>query len=297
MKSENDKMKNIISKLSIVMGIFIILFATTQSVSASTSESAPINTQIWNIQDINTINVNYPSDKIILLTSPTNEIILKEYSNKNNPLFYANTEQFRNILNINAGKRPWFFYTFYIEIYIPTNYLGDINIMTSSGDIYAEPKSNLTLNNVEFNSKSGKISTSNVLASNINLYSKSGKITANKIQSTLDCETTSGTIQIINSSIKGNVSSVSGKIDFNSNNISGNINTYSKSGRIIAALSENNQCIFSAKTNSGTIKNNFGMPLEFEIDKKYLTGSIGPHPTNSIIIETKSGTIEVNKAN
>lgn len=273
--------------------LLVPMFGMTAS--AATVTAVLVNTQEWAASGVNNITVNYTSDKVYVLPSPTNQIILKEYSSHDRTAYYARTTNSGGTLNIQAGSRPSGQFSFYAEIYVPTNYAGTLNVTTTSGMIIAQPTANMSIGNVNLTANTGHIDVSNITANTFTLYSKSGQIEMNNVRGVINAETSSAKISVLNSAFSGSLVSGSARVEFTATELTGDLYAYSKSGKISAGLPTSSSFTLSAKTNTSSIANNWGAPFTFAVAKKHLVGSYGSNPTITVTLETNSTPIEINK--
>lgn len=281
----------------VILGLiltFIVCILTVKAQNPKTMTAELINTQEWDVKDISNINVKYTSDKVYILPTDGDKVILKEYCSSNHSDYYAVTSSEYGTLSIQKGNRPSEAFSFYAEIYIPSDCIDILSVDTTSGAITAQPSNNLKVGDIKFISDSGYIDVSNFDAKTVTAYSRSGVVEIDNIFAVVNLETYSGKITVTNSECNGSLKSDSGKISFQTTDITGNLDIYSKSGKIIAELPKDGSYTLSAKTNSGIVHNYFGEPFIFEVKKKHLVGSYGENPVYSITLTTKSSSIDVN---
>jgi hypothetical protein len=91
------------------------------------SEGDLVNVQEIELENITDIEILYRWEKIIIRQNNTDDFILKEYMNKNNPRYYAAVSNMENKLIIERGRRPIgvFINVFNVraEVFIPKSYM------------------------------------------------------------------------------------------------------------------------------------------------------------------------------
>lgn len=237
-----------------------------------------VHTQDWDAEEISNITVNYTSDKVYVLPADDDKVSLKEYCSADSSDYYAAASMDHGTLKIQNGKRPEKAYSFYAEIYVPDGYIEKLEVTTTSGVITVQ-------------------SAADSESIDMKLSTDSGSVEMSGICGTVNVETDSGNIAVSDSKCSGSLKTNSGKATVQITGLTGNLEVYSKSGKIEAALPENDSYQLSAKTDSGTVHNDFGEPFVFETEKKYLTGNYGQDPAYSITLETQSSTIDVQRNN
>jgi DUF4097 and DUF4098 domain-containing protein YvlB len=277
------------------MIFWVLAFILLNGVSVycgGVSEEDLVNVQEIGLEHITDIEILYRWEKVIIRQSGTDEFILKEYMNKNNPRYYANISNIGNKLTIERGKRPIgiFINTFdvRVEVFIPKSYMNSIIIKTRSGRIEAADKFICRKINIE--SSSGSIEVNNITAEMVSIKASSGRINAGNVEGDVSAETSSGYIQFdqINGSLTANTSSGSIKSEL----VSGNVNIRTKSGEINLGNIGGN---VSAETSSGAIKMDMvnGNIIVAETSSGSIHCSVGENMEN-ISLTSSSGGITLN---
>jgi lia operon protein LiaG len=301
---------------------YVLAFILLNSLSAycgGLSEKDLVNAQEIGLEHITDIEILYRWEKIIIRQNNTDEFILKEYMNKNNPRYYANISNRGNKLSIERGHRPIgiFINTFdvQVEVFIPKSYMNSITIKTKSGGIEAADEFICRRINIE--TSSGNIRINSITAETISLKTSSGSINADNAKGSIFSETSSGRIkfdQIIGSltanassgnmdvgMINGNIlaETTSGSIHCSTGENTENISLTSSSGGITLAIPRNISSNFSSRTSSGRLSTPFSEKLFIPVsDRNSVQGIIGgDNPTKNINLKTNSGSIRVNWVN
>jgi DUF4097 and DUF4098 domain-containing protein YvlB len=190
------------------------------------------NTEEINLDNVNTIEIAYHSEKVSLFQGTTDRLVIKEYRNRIDSKFNAHITNAGDKLTIERGWRLSFrlFYIVYsrIEIYLPASYKNALSIKTTSGKI--EVFDEYSLSKINLESTSGSISVNTIIAEMSGIKTTSGGIHGENINGDVDIRTSSGAIKFGN--IKGNatIGSSSGAIDINQ--VTGNLTARSTSGSI-----------------------------------------------------------------
>ncbi len=136
-----------------------------------TEEIPVINTREWDSSEFLAMKAYYETDRIYILPSTTNKVVLKEYLTEDKSDYYASTEIKNDVLTICAGSRPTGTYNSYIELYVPNRIFDNIKVETVSGTITVKNYTGV----VALSTISGRI---NIFDSNIagNVNTVSGSI-------------------------------------------------------------------------------------------------------------------------
>jgi DUF4097 and DUF4098 domain-containing protein YvlB len=296
----------------------VMILSMTQAFCTGVTEK-PVNTQEYNLKDINDIVISYKSGNVTLLKSNTDSLVIKEYLSKNNRLYYARVNSLNKKLSVKAGRRPisLFFDTFSarIEVYIPVSNR-NLTVRTTSGKI--EGNDEYFSSTVNMETSSGNISINSIRAMRVNLKTVSGSIRCKKVYANTSLYTDNGSVTLLK--LYGNVlartsngniklSSVTGNIDakvfsgcFNCTitENSGDVSITSSSGNITLNIPEKNKFRFHSRTSSGSLRTPFPDKLSSPItDKQSVQGIIcdgNPEGQNlkDIKIMTASGSIKIN---
>ncbi len=277
-------------------------------------EAKLVNEQIIDIREIKNIFISYTSDTVNLYKVDSDKVILKEYMN-----YEPEKEELANItinnnkLIIESGERMLKIFNYLIrkiEIYIPSNYANDFEIMTSSGSIKSDES--FKFSDFKATSKSGSIKLKDICANNINAQASSGSIVMENANGNRIFKTSSGSIKVLNGCGDSIFSSSSGSITVN--NMVGKLEASASSGSVKATINELNNDIdisvssgsanitlppsssfkLNAQTSSGSIKTYFDNQLFYNKKGNQASGVVGDNPTISINVKTSSGSVKIN---
>lgn len=168
----------------------LIMPGTAMAAATETTaypEPSLINEQEWDVTGITSIEAVYAADRVAVLPSTNEKIVLKEYLTENNASYYAAAEVDGSTLKIELGARPSGSYISRIEIYVPDTISGTVKVNTASGKI-------------EINGYHGTLDAT----------ASSGKIEV--IDSAISgcLSTASGAIEVSLTGLKGDLSAASG---------------------------------------------------------------------------------------
>ncbi|MDF2510296.1 MAG: hypothetical protein K0S04_162 [Herbinix sp.] len=244
----------------IIVGLIVLLvimigyggFRINSSVSGY-SNLKLVNTQNADLEGIEAIVIDYDSEDVVLYTSDTGELVLKEYMS-----FSPKEDDFTRItksggkLNLEGRKEhvnSWIFgmnrYS-RMEIYLPSGYSGTLSVSTSSGVIDSDMA--LILKKFDASCSSGDIKMNEVTAEDINVSTSSGSITFKKAEGARSISSSSGDIEIQAGAGDTQVSSTSGSIIIE--NVVGQLKAEASSGDIVIKASSGKKDI---RTSSGEI--------------------------------------------
>lgn len=270
-----------------------------------------INTKEWATSDLTEIQVIYNTDSIRVMPSETQNIVLKEYLSENNPQYYAGTSIADSILKIEGGSRPDSKnYVSNIELYVPAEFKGTINLYTNLGELRVEnltaTKFILKANNggiwvtdskgvLDCNLGIGLLNVKNVTAAKFVLRANNGDIRITDSNGDLDCELNIGIITITGGSVTGTVTSKNGEVTFSPDKIAGNIQVTSKLGFIKATLPKDSSFNITATTKMSNIVNQFSdtWTVSQEGFTQTLNGTWGTEPTSTISLNAGMEMIEI----
>jgi DUF4097 and DUF4098 domain-containing protein YvlB len=188
-----------------------------------------VNEQEIALDNINSIEIAYHSEDVTLVKSNTDSLLIKEYMNKDNAVFYADITNSDGKLTIKQGNRLFLRIHARVEVYIPELNMKDLTIKTTSGRIKALDEYICSKINME--STSGSISVNTIIADTINLNTTSGIIYGERIKGNTTVQTTSGGIKL--GEVEGTVFLKSSSGRMSGGTINGNINVRTTSGKII----------------------------------------------------------------
>lgn len=197
-----------------------------------------VNRQVFPADQLQRVSASYSSEKITLLPSSGNEVVLEEYLSRDDEDAKATISHNGSSLDIQAGNRGWGVSLFgswrgEIKLYVPQSFWAQLTLSTSSGEIEADH--DFTLGGLTAQASSGAIQLRRVESSgDIALSTTSGAIRAEELRA-------AGAVRLSSSSggiRPGRVhaddicaSATSGKVSFDSA-VAGAIEAQTSSGGI-----------------------------------------------------------------
>lgn len=264
------------------------------------------------LDGVSELTISYDEENVTFYRSERDELTVKEYMTENKSSYYANVTQNRRSIQISEGGKPLFKDGFSrsIEVYLPESYRGDLTVTTTDGDIDISEAA-LSVNALRIDSTAGTVKLNRVEAQNIHLSSTSGTLNAGFLAAeAIRVDTTSGSFSC--ESLEGNVTYTttsgnaaikaaagsgsyrannSGKINIVYNEVTGDLSFFNKNDKIQITLPADLEFEFEATTKNGSISTSF--PECISIQGRTASGAVGAHPTVTVKVETKNGTIEV----
>jgi len=272
--------------MKILLILFIIFLVVNQLFALGKLEL--INSQTLDMNSVETLNISYYSDNIVLLESNDSNLILKEFMTRNSPKYFANINNSGGVLTISNGERPWLIRT-RIEIYVPKIFTDNLIFNLKSGNL----TSNYNMNHTSINLtvSSGNMNIKNISSENILVNVYSGNIKINSCQGKINAVNRSGNITVDNFSGCGIFDVNSGNINLNVNNIIEDLFLSANSGIINLMINENISFILDADVRSGNIR----IPnLKTQTNTK-AQHIIGSNPIHKISAKCSSGNINILK--
>lgn len=165
---------------------------------------------------INNLNINTDTADVYIKTSENNMVKVELYSNDAKENEIENTANSLNVIL----KQECHFFCFAnkskINVYLPASYSNDINIVSTTGDIFADDYASSNLNlvlttgdvflknvkNAEINVTTGDIKINSV--NDVKIITTTGDIVLGKVNNYLDLETTTGDIDIDEANLSKN---------------------------------------------------------------------------------------------
>lgn len=260
------------------------------------------------VNDIEKVNLDFKSSDLNVFFTEDNQIRIVQYSYKElkeDNLFKVDKAS-SNITICENKKPPFFiFYIGFIEkimydIYIPKEYMGELEIKAVSGDIEAIDSlkfkdlkisttsgdvkmGNIESKNIRINTVSGDIKLGNLESDILSLKTVSGDIFIKSVKGKIEAKTTSGSIEL--QKIDGNVelTSISGDIKSDDFKITGNSKMKTTSGNVRTYINQESNCEIQTKSVSGNVT----LPNRRNV--------MGHEPYEELNIETVSGNIRLEK--
>lgn len=256
-----------------------------------------INIHKWAASDIETIKLKYYFEEILILPSPNNNIILKQYLSCNNSKYFDTVSKDGNAITITQGQRPFnVTYQSKLKLYIPNKYKGTVELDVDEGSISV--RGSLDLKTMMLNLAEGKIQADKLTVTNsLTAHAPDGVVYLTDCTGNVDVEVDSGSIIVNNSNIGGSIKAN----DYTAMNIElvkiySNLKISNKEGTVRLGLPSNDSFKINAflTNKDGVLKNNFSDT--FTNDGMSITGKWGSNPKKNIIVSSSDViTLEKNK--
>ena len=233
----------------------------------------------FGIDQLKEIYIHSVSSDVSVFSTDEEDIKIHFYgrsalkSEKALPKLTTNLEGSKLKIEIEYPKVLFYNANVALDVYIPQDYTGNINIDAVSADVDI---SNLDINNFQCKTVSGDLKIKSLGSDNLTL------------------KTTSGEVNIMD--FTGNLKAdlVSGDIDVGYRVFDNNIDVKTISGKVKIDLPQNAEFYLKTNTVSGEVVAKFPITIISFNKMNQLEGTVGTGD-NSIIIDTVSGDIYINK--
>jgi len=233
----------------------------------------------FGIDQLKEIYIHSVSSDVSVFSTDEEDIKIHFYgrstlkSEKALPKLITNLEGNKLKIEIEYPKVLFYNATVVLDVYIPQDYAGNINIDAVSADVDI---SNLDINNFQCKTVSGDLRIESLGSDNLTL------------------KTTSGDVNIMDFSGNLKADSVSGDINVGYGVFENNIDIKTISGKVKIDLPQNAEFYLKTNTVSGEVVAKFPITIISFNKMNQLEGTVGTGD-NRIIIDTVSGDIYLNK--
>jgi len=236
-------------------------------------------TKTFGIDQLKEIYIHSVSSDVSVFPTDEEDIKINFYgrsalkSEKASPKLITNLEGGKLKIEIKYPKVIFYNADVVLDVYIPQDYTGNINIDAVSADVDI---SNLDINNFQCKTVSGDLQIKSLGSDNLTL------------------KTTSGEVNIMDFTGNLEADSVSGDINARYRIFDNNIDVKTISGKVEIDLPQNAEFYLKTNTVSGEVVAKFPITIISFNKMNQLEGTVGTGD-NSIIIDTVSGDIYINK--
>ena len=286
----------------VLLGLLIISILGLTSIGLANKDFTFMKTIVIDeersssIEEIEKIKISAVSGNINFFTVAENNVKVKLSGKQKCMMCYAETalkfNKSGSTLELINQTRLWGIVGFSqlkMDVYLPLNYFGKLEIKTVSGDIYL---SSMNLMNITVNTQSGDIGISDITANaGFNLNSVSGNITLNNIIGNVTVDTVSGNVQAHGIAGDFDADTVSGNVALKVLSREFSIMVATTSGDVKIILNPEAHFSFSLKSTSGNLSIDY-MVLLIINERRYLKGHTG-ESDNSVNVSTTSGNIKI----
>ncbi len=256
-----------------------------------------INTCKWTASDIETLQLKYYFEEILILPSPNNNIILKQYLSCNDSKYLDTVSKDGNAITITQGQRPSnVTYQSKLKLYIPDHYNGTVELDVDEGSIAI--RGPLAVKTMMLNLAEGKIQADKVTVINsLTAHAPDGVVYLTDCTGNIGVEVGSGSVIINSCNIGGSIKAN----DYTAMNIGlsgiySNLRISNKEGTVRLGLPGNDSFRINAflTDKDGVLRNNFSDT--FTNDGMSINGTWGSNPKKNIIVSSSDAiTLEKNK--
>lgn len=160
------------------------------------------NRQVFSTSGLKNLSVSYSSERITLLPSATDEIVVEEYMSRWEDDMLATVTHEGDSLAVQSGRRSFNigifnFWRAEVRVYVPAMWLGHVTLTNSSGSIRGE--GDFSFQSFTVSNTSGSIKVQSIGAEeDITLSGSSGSISADRLSAggQVYAENTSGSIKM-----------------------------------------------------------------------------------------------------
>ena len=233
----------------------------------------------FDVDQLKEIYIHSVSSDVSVFSTDEEDIKIHFYgrsalkSEKTLPKLITNLEGSKLKIEIEYPKVIFYNANVVLDVYIPQDYTGNINIDAVSADVDI---SNLDINNFQCKTVSGDLKIKSLGSDNLTL------------------KTTSGEVNIMDFTGNLEADSVSGDINVRYRVFDNNIDVKTISGKVEIDLPQNAEFYLKTNTVSGEVVARFPITIISFNKMNQLEGTVGTGD-NSIIIDTVSGDIYINK--
>jgi lia operon protein LiaG len=251
-----------------------------------------VNTVTFSLENVQSVEVNYISEGLTLLEAPGDQLIVKEYMNRNEEDLFASVNISGGSILIRNGRRQGCFgLRSRIEVLLPKSFQGSLTLGTISGGIKVPGEWRLAA--LVARTVSGEVEVDAVRAAAIRLATTSGSVRAEKLSGGLDLHAISGSIRVNAAEGGGSFKTISGGVRVQFTDLSGSVDASSVSGGVRLGLPVNASFEFEGRSVSGGIHTDFDDKLTYQRRNK-ANGFVGEAPYHHVRAVTTSGGVHVN---
>jgi hypothetical protein len=299
-----------------------VVFAQEQAAQTNgNAEETPARTQIFSMENVGSLAINYQADFIVFLESENEDLVVKEYLGQSQDGNSGVRSPYAEITNSGQGvavqgsaRSVTSTTGTRLEVYIPQSYRGAFLINSGGGTIRSEvnldsgQQIDITINSGNLDLKrvsagrinitmtSGTIRAEKLAAAHINVRNTSGMVDIGEALGALSIESSSGPIIIRQVTGYGSVSTQSGTIELGLLKMMGDLSCAVTIGNINITTPRNLSYNLDAEIQGGMIS---VIPPDgtYPINSPgAIRQAFGPYPDITITARVFTGTITVSSA-
>lgn len=297
-------------KKQIVLFIYISLLLLIFTGCENQQLAQMVNELSFSLDRITEIKISYDDENITFFESENDNLIVKEYMNKDKESYHAKVSKKSDNIQISEGEKPFSKGNFnrYIEVYLPDSYTEALNVTTTDGNIdFTDMALNLSsisidctsatvkikeanASNIRLSSTRGKLELESIIADQIRIDTTQGDVICNKIDGNVAYTSTSGNAEF-KSSIGSGIykANNSGKLKVNYTEVKGDLSLYNKNDSVELSVPATLDFYFEATTKNGSVS------TDFAVNGNTINETVGENPNFTIKVETKNGEIKVTR--
>lgn len=287
-----------------------IMSESRSNMIRSWGQAALKNEQQIDAADIESIEIEYRSPDVYLYIGESGKITIKEYirNKRENAQIITKGGTLRCI----GGKSSLSFFTIKterIEIYLPPEYAGRLQVNISSGNIRTDE--DWHMEEFDVTASSGNIYVNSVEADNIKAEASSGNLRFDCVKGRIEMSASSGNIKILSGEVSGSLHVTSGNItasgivgecraEASSGNIYleidrllGDAEVSTRSGNMEITLPKDSAFQYQGASNSGDIRTAFDDMLSYNKKGNQAEGTYGDNAKVWIRTEASSGNTKI----
>ena len=273
-------------------GLVSGLFSQSAKEKPPLGEVELVNTCTLPLAGIRSVEISYTIESIELLHAPGDDLIIKEYMNRNDSSLFASVSIANGSILVRNGQRKGFWgLRSRVEIYLPESYAASLSLSTVSGFVRSRDAWNM--GSFQARAISGEVAVDSVSAMSVKLSSTSGAVKARHLSGNLELHSISGSVRVDTAEGGGNFKTTSGGVRVNFTELRSDVDASSVSGGVQLGLPGGASFEFDARSISGSIHTGFDDLLSFQRRNK-AHGFIGAAPFYHVRAASTSGSIHVN---
>jgi hypothetical protein len=156
-----------------------------------------VNTETLSLGAVEGLTISCGHDDLILRESESDELVIKEYMNRDSSRYFVRVSRAAGTLRIRQGRRPWLQWNWKarMEIYLPRSFRGDLRLSNASGFFSADTDL-IDYRTVDINVSSGKIFLKEVSGGTVSVHVSSGEMDLRAVSGDSFISVSSGRLQI-----------------------------------------------------------------------------------------------------
>jgi hypothetical protein len=156
-----------------------------------------VHTETVELGGVENLGISYGHDTVILRESESDELIINEYMDQDNPRYYVRVSRSARTVQIKQGRRPWFWRNWHTraEIYLPRSFRGNLRLSNSSGSLSADMDLR-DYKSVDISVSSGTVLLNDVSGESVSVHVSSGEIDIGAVEGNSFVSVSSGRMRI-----------------------------------------------------------------------------------------------------